>query len=57
MTVTGNCNIAPDDVVLTDDIEDPVISDCPADIVVSLSGAICDEVVNWVHQPRLIIAV
>ena len=46
MTVTGNCNAASDDVVLTDEIG-PVISDCPADIVVSISGSGCEEAVNW----------
>lgn len=25
----------------------PVITNCPADIVVNLSGGLCDEVVNW----------
>ena len=46
MTVTSTCNVASDDIVLTDDTP-PVISNCPADIVVSMTGAGCDETVNW----------
>ncbi len=46
MAVTGNCNIAPDYVVLINDIE-PVITNCPSDIVVLVSGTGCDEAGTW----------
>lgn len=47
ITVTGNCNTPTDDVILTLDHEDPLISNCPGDIISSVSGSNCDKVVTW----------
>ena len=48
INLSGTCN-GPDSFCLSGplDTEPPVISDCPNDITVSLSGADCDEVVGW----------
>jgi len=47
ITVTGNCNTPTDDVILTLDLEDPLISDCPIDIISTVSGSNCDKIVTW----------
>jgi len=44
--LSGNSATCSFDVTVNDDTP-PVISNCPADIVVSISGSGCDEVVTW----------
>ena len=49
VSLSGAC-YGPDSFCLSGPLDTvpPVISDCPADIAVSISGAGCAEVVNWV---------
>jgi flavin reductase (DIM6/NTAB) family NADH-FMN oxidoreductase RutF len=48
INLTGGCT-SPNSFCSTGplDVTDPVISNCPVDFSVSLTGADCDEVVNW----------
>ena len=48
-SVTDDCgnSITVAQIITVEDITDPVISDCPADIFVSADPASCDAVVSW----------